>query len=438
MAEKEKKDGKLKLWFTAQTDKLRTWYHRDDNFLRVVRFPGTKVPMMDVLIEFMKLFTKGRTVDRAAGVAFNFFVALFPLILFFFTLIPYIPIPNLYDRLMMAMDDFLIPSGTLDYVKDTIDGIMNQPHDGLLSISVVLCLIFGSSGIVAVFNGFRNVYADFVSPKGLGLKGWLVQRCFAILMLIIIGALLVLSVLLISLGGMAIKWLVTQQIIEGGSFTFFLFSVLRWVIGVFALCFGIAMLYYFGNVRFGEQYRKELRFPRSNGKKYREFVVFSPGAILATTLFVLGTLAFNTYISNFSRYNVLYGSIGTLIILLLWIWVVAILILAGNDLNSGIRRGTDKKSNAENEIRRREIVIEDLKKHIKAYQAANEYREGRIEDLRKTIAETEAIIQNVEEEKKDYDLIIKAYQNYVELERKRSDEQYNINPVEIEETENKD
>lgn len=438
MAEKEKKDGKLKLWFTAQTDKLRTWYHRDDNFLRVVRFPGTKVPMMDVLIEFIKLFTKGRTVDRAAGVAFNFFVALFPLILFFFTLIPYIPIPNLYDRLMMAMDDFLIPSGTLDYVKDTIDGIMNQPHDGLLSISVVLCLIFGSSGIVAVFNGFRNVYADFVSPKGLGLKGWLVQRCFAILMLIIIGALLVLSVLLISLGGMAIKWLVTQQIIEGGSFTFFLFSVLRWVIGVFALCFGIAMLYYFGNVRFGEQYRKELRFPRSNGKKYREFVVFSPGAILATTLFVLGTLAFNTYISNFSRYNVLYGSIGTLIILLLWIWVVAILILAGNDLNSGIRRGTDKKSNAENEIRRREIVIEDLKKHIKAYQSANEYREGRIEDLRKTIAETEAIIQNVEEEKKDYDLIIKAYQDYVELERKRSDEQYNINPAEIKETGNKD
>lgn len=438
MAEKEKKDGKLKLWLTAQTDKLRTWYHRDDNFLRVVRFPGTKVPMMDVLIEFIRLFTKGRTVDRAAGVAFNFFVALFPLILFFFTLIPYIPIPNLYDRLMMAMDDFLIPSGTLDYVKDTIDGIMNQPHDGLLSISVVLCLIFGSSGIVAVFNGFRNVYADFVSPKGLGLKGWLVQRCFAILMLIIIGALLVLSVLLISLGGMAIKWLVTQQIIEGGSFTFFLFSVLRWVIGVFALCFGIAMLYYFGNVRFGEQYRKELRFPRSNGKKYREFVVFSPGAILATTLFVLGTLAFNTYISNFSRYNVLYGSIGTLIILLLWIWVVAILILVGNDLNSGIRRGTDKKSNAENEIRRREIVIEDLKKHIKAYQSANEYREGRIEDLRKTIAETEAIIQNVEEEKKDYDLIIKAYQDYVELERKRSDEQYNINPAERGKTVNKD
>lgn len=438
MPNKEKKDGKLKTWLQAKVQAVKEWYNRDDNFLRVVNFPGTKLPLMDVLIDFIKLFTKGRTVDRAAGVAFNFFLALFPLILFFFTLIPYIPIPNLYDRVMMAMDDFLIPSGTLDYVKNTIDGIMNQPHDGLLSISIVLCLIFGSSGIVAVFNGFRNVYADYVSSKGLGLKGWVVQRFFAIIMLLIIGVLLVLSVLLISLGGMALKWLVIQQIIEGGSFTFFLFSVLRWVIGVFALCFGIAMLYYFGNVRFGEQYRKELRFPRSNGKKYREFVVFSPGAILATSLFVLGTVAFNTYISNFSRYNVLYGSIGTLIILMLWIWVVAILILAGNDLNSGIRRGTDKRSNAEDEIHRREIVIEDLKKHIKAYQAANEYREGRIENLRKAIEETAAIIQNVEEEKKDYDLIIKAYQNYVEIERKRSDEQYNISPAEIEGIVNED
>ena len=426
MPNKEKKDGKLRIWLQAKVQAVKEWYNRDDNFLRVVRFPGTKLPLMDVLIDFVKLFTKGRTVDRAAGVAFNFFVALFPLILFFFTLIPYIPIPNLYERVMLALDDFLIPSGTMDYVKETIDSIMNQPHDGLLSISVVLCLVFGSSGIVAVFNGFRNVYADYLTAKGLGLKGWLIQRLFAILMLIIIGALLVLSVLLISLGGTALKYLVVHEIIEGGSFTFFLFSVLRWVIGVFALCFGISLLYYFGNVRFNEQYRKELKFPRANGKKYRDFVIFSPGVILATTLFVLGTVGFNTYISNFSRYNVLYGSIGTLIILMLWIWIVAILILAGNDLNSGIRRGYDKLSDAENEIRQREIVIEDLKKHIQTYQRANEYRSQRIEEVKKSIAEKNVLLQNLEEQNRDYQLIIKAYQEFAEYERKRSDDQYNL------------
>ena len=415
----------MKTWLQVKVQAVKDWYNRDENFLRMVRFPGTKVPLMDVLISFFKLFTKGRTVDRAAGVAFNFFVALFPLILFFFTLIPYIPIPHLYERVMMAINDFLIPSGTLDYVTDTIDGIMNQPHDGLLSLSVFLCLIFGSSGIVAFFNGFRNVYANYVNDKGLSLKDWLIQRLFAIIMLIIIGALIVISVVLISMGGMALKYLVTHEIIVGGSFTFFLFSVLRWVIGIFALCFGIALLYYFGNVRFDEHYRVERKKKGPNGQKlYREFVIFSPGTIVATTLFVLGTVAFNTYISNFSRYNVLYGSIGTLIILLLWIWIVAILILAGNDLNSGIRRSSDKLSYAENQNRRREIVIEDLKKHIQTYQAANAFRLHKIEGLRKTIDEQNALIQNLEEETRNNELIIKAYEDYVERERKRSGEEY--------------
>ena len=330
------------MWIKRKYEALRTWYHKDDNFLKKVHFPGTKLPLLDVLRDFAKLFTKGRTIDRAAGVAFNFFVALFPLLLFFFTLIPYIPIPHLYERVIMLIDEFLIPSGTLDYVTHTIDDIMNQPHEGLLSISILLCLVFGSSGIVAIFNGFRNVYADFLSDKGMTLKSWIIQRAFAILMLVIIGVLLLLSILLISLGGMGLKLLVDNGIIAAGKFLFILFSVLRWAIAIFAICFGLSILYYFGNVRFDEHYRKELKRPTRKGKKYRDFVIFSPGAILATALFVLSTVGFDAYISNFSRYNMLYGSIGTLIILLIWIWIVAILILTGNDLNTGIRRNFDK------------------------------------------------------------------------------------------------
>lgn len=427
MSEEQKKEGKLKSWVQKRIQALKDWYHRDDNFLRLVRFPGTKSPLMDVLIDFFKLFTKGRTVDRAAGVAFNFFVALFPLILFFFTLVPYIPIPHLYERVMMALDDFLVPSGTMDYVKETIDVIMNQSHEGLLSISIIMCLVFGSNGIVAVFNGFRNVYANFLTDKGLNLKGWLMQRLFAIIMLIVLGALVVISVLLISLGGMVLKYLVTNEILEGGSFTFFLFSVLRWVIGVFALSLGIALLYYFGNVKFKEHYRVERKRTGPHGeKRYRDFVIFSPGTILATTLFVLGTVGFNVYISNFSRYNVLYGSIGTLIILLLWIWIVAILILAGNDLNSGIRRSADRTSDSEIANRRREIVIEDLKKHIKSYQEVNDDYQQRIEVLRNRIEEQSVLIRDMEVEVKNNRLIIRAYEEYVEAERKRSEEEYSI------------
>lgn len=411
------------MWVKRKYDALREWYHKEDNFLKVVRFPGTRLPLLDVVTDFIKLFTKGRTIDRAAGVAFNFFVALFPLLLFFFTLIPYIPIPHLYERVMMLIKDFLIPSGTLDFVTDTIDGIMNQPHEGLLSISILLCVVFGSSGIVAFFNGFRNVYANYVSDKGLTLKGWIIQRIFAILMLIIIGALIMLSILLISLGGMALKLLATNEIITEGKFLFYLFSVLRWIVAIFALCFGIAILYYFGNVRFNEHYRKQLKRPRRNGKKYREFVIFSPGTILATTLFVVGTIGFNTYISNFSRYNALYGSIGTLIILLLWIWIVAILILTGNDLNSGIRRKVDKLSVSEDNTRKKQIVIDYLRKSIQSQEQAIEHRTRRIESLRKVVQEKEMLIHDLEEEIKDSELIISAYQGFLKQEMRAADQQ---------------
>lgn len=411
------------MWFKRKYEALKAWYHKDDNFLKRVRFPGTKLPLLDVLTEFFKLFTKGRTIDRAAGVAFNFFVALFPLLLFFFTLIPYIPIPHLYERVLMLIKDFLIPSGTLDYVTSTIDTIMNQHHEGLLSISILLCLVFGSSGIVAIFNGFRNVYANYVSDKSLTLKGWIIQRIFAICMLVIIGVLLLLSILLISTGGMALKFFVTHDILAEGKFLFHLFNVLRWVVGIFALCFGLSILYYFGNVRFNEHYRKELKHPNRKGKKYREFVIFSPGTILATGLFVLGTVGFNTYISNFSKYNVLYGSIGTLIILLLWIWIVAILILTGNDLNSGIRRNVDKLSATEVNTRKRRIVIEALSKTIQQQEQAILRRNGKIEDLRKDIKEKEVLVKDLEEDNKDSELIIKAYKDFLKQELRQSDQE---------------
>lgn len=409
-------------WIKSKYDALKAWYNKDDNFLKVVRFPGTKLPLLDVLRDFFKLFTKGRTIDRAAGVAFNFFVALFPLVLFFFTLVPYIPVPFLEKGVMFALSD-IVPAQTYNFVTKTIQGIMDQPHDGLLSISIFLCLVFGSSGIVAFFNGFRNVYANYVSDKSLTFKGWIIQRLFAIFMLIIIGVLLILSVLLISVGGRVLFTLVEQGVLAKGKYLFYVFSVLRWVVAIIALSFGVALLYYFGNVRFNEHYRKKLKHPTRKGKQYREFVLFSPGTILTTTLFVLGTVGFNAYISNFSRYDMLYGSIGTLIILLLWIWIVAILVLTGNDLNSGIRRKVDKLSASEDNKRQKQIVIDSLRRSIKTQEQAIETRTHKIERLRKDIQDKELLIHDLEEEIKDSELIISAYQGFLQQQMRASDQE---------------
>ena len=419
MQSEAKKEGKNKPlnWLKAEMDAVRSWYYKDDNILRIVHFPGTKLPLLDVIIVFFKNFTKGRTLDRAAGVAFNFFLALFPLILFFFTLIPYIPIPHLDELVMRFIQDSFLPSGTLNFVNETIDGIMNQSHEGLLSASIVLCLVFGSSGVVAFFNGFRNVYADYLREKKLTLKSWLQQRLFAIIMLLILGALIVVSIVMISVGGIGLRFFVTEKILKGG-FVLFLFNLLRWLITIFALCLTVATLYYFGNVKFNEHYRKELKHPGKNGKKYRNFVIFSPGSILTTGLFIVATLGFNFYISNFSRYNALYGSIGTLIILMLWIWILAIVILAGNDLNSSIRRKTDRLSSEENNDRKKQIVIDDLKKRIQVFTRENEERDRKIANLQKVIMEKQELIDKLNEEKKDCNLIIKAYSAFVEQELK--------------------
>ena len=412
---KKKEKGKFATWVKTKADGLRSWYYKDDNLLRVVHFPGTKLPLLDVIVVFFKNFTKGRTPDRAAGVAFNFFLALFPLVLFFFTLIPHIPIPNLYDRVLMFLETSFLPSGTLTFVTDTIDDIMNQPHEGLLSLSIVLCLLFGSSGVVAFFRGFRNVYADFIVSKKLTLKDWLLQRVFAIAMLLILGALIVISIVLISVGGLGLKALVEQEILKSG-FVILLFNFLRWFITIFSLCLTVATLYYFGNVKFGEHYRKERKRTDAGRKKYREFVLFSPGSILAMALFIVATFGFNVYIRNFSRYNALYGSIGTLIVLMLWAWIVAIVVLAGNDLNSGIRRESDRLSAGEDNDRKKQIVVEDLKRHIRTKIRENESRDKKIASLQSQMQEKQKLIERLTEENRDANLIIKTYNAFVKQE----------------------
>ena len=417
MAEEAKKKEKSKImaWIKAKADGLRSWYYKDENALRIVHFPSTKLPLLDVIIVFFKNFIKGRTPDRAAGVAFNFFLALFPLVLFFFTLIPYIPISNLYDRVLMFLESLFLPSGTLTFVTDTIDDIMNQPHEGLLSLSIVLSLLFGSSGVVAFFRGFRNVYADFIVSKKLTLKDWLLQRVFAVAMLLILGVLMVVSIVFISSGGSVLELLVEQEILRSG-FVILLFNFLRWLITIFFLCLTVATLYYFGNVKFDEHYRKERKYVAPGQKKFREFVLFSPGSILATALFIVATFGFNVYIRNFSRYNALYGSIGTLIVLMLWGWIIAIVVLAGNDLNSGIRREIDRLSANEDCDREKQIVVEDLKRHIQTKMRENESRDKKIASLQSQMQEKQKLIERLTEENRDASLIIKTYNAFVKQE----------------------
>jgi Predicted membrane protein len=286
-------------------------FRRFEDVLRLLVLPGFKgMPLYDVLAFFLKSFTKGRLIDRAASVAFNFFLAIFPLILVVFTLIPYIPIANFQNTLFDLLQR-VIPVGTFDVVQQTIFDIINQGNSGLLSLSVLMAFVFGSSGISAIFNGFKNSYLDY------GSYSWIKQRVNSFLLLFAIGLMIIVSIGLISFGDKAIRLLVAEKLVRH-RFIMWILYFSRWLMTIFMVMVSMSLLYFFGDV------------------EQKRFRLFTPGTILSTTLFIFATIGFNIYISNFSRYNALYGSIGTLIILLLWLWIVAIVILCGYDLNASI------------------------------------------------------------------------------------------------------
>lgn len=284
---------------------------RIEAILRLLILPGfDKVPLYDVLIFFAKGIFKGALSIRAAAVAFNFFLAIFPFILFIFTLIPYIPIENFQQTLMGLFED-IIPPDTFHEVEETITEIVMRQNTGLLSLSFILTFIFSTNGISAIMDGFNSTW------HSIDTKNWLQQRLSAIFLLVVLSIFVVLAISLITMGGVSIHWMIARGWIERG-FTAQLLQILRWLVIVFLTFLSLSMLYYYAPAR-----RKEYHF-------------ISPGSILATALFIFGTLAFNFYISNFSRYNALYGSIGTLIIFMMWLYFNAIILLIGFELNASI------------------------------------------------------------------------------------------------------
>lgn len=281
--------------------------------LRLLVLPGfDRVPLYDVLEFFIKGLFKGAIANRAAAVAFNFFLAIFPFILFLFTLIPYIPIESFQETLFDLFRE-IIPPETFAMVEKTVFDIVMRQNTGLLSVSFLLTFIFSTNGISAIMDGFNSTW------HSIETKTWVQQRLAAIFLMIALFVMIVLAIVLITTGGIAINWLIDKELIKG-DWTITLLQTLRWVVILVLTFMSLSMLYYYAPAE-----RKQYRF-------------ISPGSLLATVLFIVGTLSFNYYITNFSQYNALYGSIGTLIIFMLWLYFNALILLIGFELNASIRQ----------------------------------------------------------------------------------------------------
>lgn len=295
--------------------KAKVDYYRQrlESVLRLIIIPGFEgVPLYDVLVYFIRGFTKVNLVDRAAAVAFNVFLALFPMILFLFTLIPYLPLQGVTTNLLEALQEIL-PPGTYESVANTIKEIMSIEHGGLMSIGLLLAFYFSTSAVSSFFRGFN------MGDKEFGQVSFIKEQLYSILVMIMFVALLLLSIVLMTMGQRLLS-VFFVKIHFYNDFVILLINLLRWLIAIFALIVAMSLLYHFGD-------------PRS-----KKFKLFTPGTLLFTGLFIIGTLLFNFYISNISTYNVLYGSIGGLIIFVMWIYFNCILILVGYELNKSIAK----------------------------------------------------------------------------------------------------
>jgi len=285
--------------------------------LRVVVLPGFEgMPLYDVLVFFFRGLFKGVLTYRASAIAYNFFLALIPFIMFLFTLIPFVT-GDQYQNYLLDLIQELIPSNIYAMVKNTVEEIISRPHQGLLSAGFFMAIYFATNGVDAIIEGFNQSYHTIET------RPWWRQKLVAFGLMLILSVLIFISFVLLGFGELSIR-LLTEKHLLTSRLSIFSLQLLRWFIILFVTILSTSLLYYFGQLKTG---REDVR--------YR---FFSAGSILSTSLFIVGGVVIKLYFENFSRYNILYGSIGSLIILLVWIYYNAFIILIGFELNTSIRQ----------------------------------------------------------------------------------------------------
>jgi len=288
------------------------------NWSKHLILPGFRgMNSYDVGSFFLKGLIEGALTTRASSIAFNFFLALFPALIFFFTLIPYIPIENFQETLLQLIVEVLPPS-TNDIAYQTVKDIVNNQRGNLLSVGFLMALIFSTNSISSLMEAFNSSY-HISESRGI----WR-QRLVALALTILLALMLILAIILIIFSEYLSVMIDNISYIKYSAV--YMVMITKWIILLLFLFFGLSILYQYAPSR----------------KNHWSF--FSPGAIIATLFIVITSLGFGFYIDHFAQYNKLYGSIGTLIVILLWMYFNAIVILIGFELNASIYNAQKKLS----------------------------------------------------------------------------------------------
>ena len=274
------------------------------------------VPLYNVGLFFWQSIVNGSITTRASAIAFSFFIALFPFVIFLFTLIPFIPVDNFQVELMELIED-VVPPSTFITIESTVNDIINQPRGDLLSIGFLAALIFSTNGIAAMMSAFD------ATIHSIQRRNWISQRFAAILILMVLSVLLTIVIAFFTNGQFLIAYL-QEHLKLHDAVTVVLLTIIKWIVILALLFFTFSFIYFMAPAK-----KTKWRF-------------ISAGGSLATFLSVLTFFGFTVYINKFSQYNKLYGSIGTLLIILLMIYVMSLILLIGFELNASIHQAKNE------------------------------------------------------------------------------------------------
>lgn len=275
--------------------------------------PGFQgVSVYDVVRFFIIQVNRVGLNERAAAISFNFLMAIPPACIFLFTLVPYFPIAAQFNREVMIFVRDLTPNPeTRNVVQAFLDEYLTRPRGSLLSFGLFLALFFSSNAVMGIISSFNRSLHQ--RPK----KRFLEERWRAIKLTFIIMLLFIASILMLITQGALFEWLMNAFSIQNPNVQWLILA-LRWVVIIGLFFYSIAFIY---------------RHAPAVEKKWK---LISPGAIMACTLMIAFVFLFSFWVNNFATYDKIYGSIGTIMILMVLIYVNSLVLLIGFELNLSV------------------------------------------------------------------------------------------------------
>lgn len=277
------------------------------------------------LYKFLVIFShnidEDEILDRSNGVAYNFILATFPAVIFLFTLIPYINI--LYpavtsETIIQFLGDYL-PASMYEVISSTVLDIVNNQRGGLLTLGFFFALYLATNGMMALMRAFNACY------RTVERRNPFKMRLTATGLTFMLAAVLLLAVVLLIVGQFVLEYMLENisqfSSLNLDAYTIQFIFLLRFIVIFIVFFIAISFIYYFGPA------------------VHYNWSFFSIGSVLATLATLAISYGFSFYITNFGSYNKVYGSIGALIALMIWIQLVTIVLMFGYEVNASLHYG---------------------------------------------------------------------------------------------------